>query len=118
MKLTPTLKYSNCFYYECVNIFCKDYPIDFINVLRAAFAHPDPESVKKTVKLKVLFTILGSAHSKAARRTLMKLTQGVSLTSILRTPFLNESVFANFLLLQFVLVSKRKSRKKLLIKCW
>jgi len=36
--------------------------------------HADPENAKKIVKLLVFFALLGSAHVKAARRTLMKLT--------------------------------------------
>ncbi len=50
--------------------------VNFINILRAAFTRADPESAKKTVKLLVCFTLLGSALVKAARRTLMKLTPG------------------------------------------
>jgi len=37
----------------------------------------DPESAKKTLKLFVFFTLLGSAFAKAACRMLMKLTSGV-----------------------------------------
>jgi hypothetical protein len=48
---------------------------NFINVLQAAFIHPDTESTKKTVKSSVFFSLLGSARIKAAPRTLMKLTQ-------------------------------------------
>jgi len=47
--------------------------VNFINALRATFTHADPKSAKKTVKLSVVFTLLGSAHVKAAHRTLMKL---------------------------------------------
>jgi len=35
-----------------------------------------PKAPKKTVKFSVFFTLLGSAHPKAACRTLMKLTRG------------------------------------------
>jgi hypothetical protein len=48
--------------------------VNFTNVLSAAFTHSDPKSAKKTVKLSVFFAHSGSAHVKAARRTLMKLT--------------------------------------------
>jgi len=48
--------------------------VNFINVLQAALAHTDPESVKKTIKLLVVFMLLGSARVKAVRITLMKLT--------------------------------------------
>jgi hypothetical protein len=54
--------------------------VNFINILQAAFMHPDPKSVKKIVQLSVFFTLLGSARVKAARRTLMKLTPGMSVT--------------------------------------
>jgi hypothetical protein len=47
----------------------------------------DPEGTKNTDDLTVLFALLGSAHAKAARRTLMKLTPGVNFTNIIRTAF-------------------------------
>jgi len=53
--------------------------VNFINVLRAAFAHADTRSIKNAVKSSVSFNLLGSAHIKAARRTLMNLTPGVTL---------------------------------------
>jgi len=40
--------------------------VNFTKVLRAAFEHEDPESVKKTVKLSAFVALLGSAHPKAA----------------------------------------------------
>jgi len=48
--------------------------VNFFNILRAAFVRADPESVKKTVKLSVLFTLSGYACAKAACRMLKKLT--------------------------------------------
>jgi len=48
--------------------------VNFINVLRAAFTRADNRSVKNTDDLTVFFTLLGSARTKAARKTLMKLT--------------------------------------------
>ncbi len=42
--------------------------VNFIKVLRAAFARADPKSAKKTVKLSVFFALLGSAHIKASRK--------------------------------------------------
>jgi len=48
--------------------------LNFINVLFTAFTLPDPKSVKKTVKLSIFFTLLGSTSVKAVRRTLMKLS--------------------------------------------
>jgi len=50
---------------------------NFINVLRAAFTRADPESVKFQLSCQYHFTLLGSAHIKDARKTLMKLTPGV-----------------------------------------
>jgi len=52
--------------------------VDFINVLRAAFAHTDPKSPKKTDNLNVFFALLGSARTKAALRMLMKLALALS----------------------------------------
>jgi len=40
--------------------------IYFINILRAAFAHPDPKSVKKTDDLTAFLAYLGSVRAKAA----------------------------------------------------
>ena len=48
--------------------------VNFINVLRAAFALEDPKSAKKTVKLSSFIALLGSGRVKAARRTLVRLT--------------------------------------------
>jgi len=48
--------------------------LNFINVLRAAFACADQKCVKMTVKVSIFFTLLGSTSVKAACRTLMKLT--------------------------------------------
>jgi len=50
--------------------------LNFINILRTAFMCPDPKSVKKTVKLSIYCTLLGSTSVKAARKTLVKLTPG------------------------------------------
>jgi len=47
-----------------------------------AFTHADPKSVKKSVKLSVFFALSGSAHAKAAHRTLMKLTPYYDLAEI------------------------------------
>jgi hypothetical protein len=48
--------------------------LNFINVLRTPFTLTDPKSVKKTVKLSIIFRLLGSTSVKAVRRTLMKLS--------------------------------------------
>jgi hypothetical protein len=42
--------------------------------MHPAFILADPKSAKKTDNLTVFFAPLGSAHLKAARRTLMKFT--------------------------------------------
>jgi len=52
--------------------------LNFINVLRTAFMHVDPESVRIQSNPQYLFTLLESTCAKAARRTLMKLTPGRS----------------------------------------
>jgi len=48
--------------------------VNFLNILQADFKFLDPESAKKTVKLSVIFALLGSASAKTARRMLVKLT--------------------------------------------
>jgi len=53
--------------------------VNFINILRAAFTRADPKSTKKTDDLTVFFALSGSAHVKAGRWTLMKLTPGRAL---------------------------------------
>jgi len=42
--------------------------------LTPAFTCADHESAKKTVKLSIFFALSGSAHAKAAHRTLVQLT--------------------------------------------
>jgi len=49
--------------------------VNFTNILRAAFTRADPKSANKQLNLTVFFALLGSARVKAARRTLVKLTQ-------------------------------------------
>ncbi len=48
--------------------------VNFINVLRTAFALVDPKSVRTQSSRQYLFTLLGSTSVKAVRRTLMKPT--------------------------------------------
>jgi len=48
--------------------------LNFINVLREAFTHTDPKSVKDTDDLTVFFTLSWSVSIKAAPKTLVKLT--------------------------------------------
>ncbi len=51
-------------------------------VLRAAFACADANCAKKTVRLSVFFTLLGSVRLKAARKTMMKLTPAMDKLNI------------------------------------
>jgi len=78
--------------------------VDFINILRAAFERADPKSAQKTDNLTVFFALLGSAHVKAARRTLMKLTpshiDGKAVMEKTQTRF--EKIFCQFYLLAFI----------------
>jgi NAD-dependent oxidoreductase involved in siderophore biosynthesis len=48
--------------------------VNFINVLQAAFMRADPESVKIQLSRQYLFMLMGSACTKDAHKTLMKLT--------------------------------------------
>ncbi len=50
--------------------------LNFINVLCTAFTPADPKSIKDTNDLTVFFMLLGSTCTKAAHRTLVKLTPG------------------------------------------
>jgi hypothetical protein len=50
--------------------------LNFINVLLTALMHADPERVKFQLSCQYLFSLLGSAHIKAARGMLMKFTPG------------------------------------------
>ena len=61
--------------------------LNFINVLCAAFTSAYPISIKKTVKLSIFFTLLGSTGVKAVRRMLMKLSPGVNFINVLRAAF-------------------------------
>jgi len=84
IPLSPSILLSNWTFFVCihkcwelnVDISCNS-AVNFINVLLTAFTLPDHKSVKKTVKLSIFFTLLGSTSVKAVRRTLMKLTPGV-----------------------------------------
>ncbi len=52
--------------------------VNFINVLRAAFMRPHPNSTKRYWRLNWNFTLSGSACVKAVLRMLMKLSPGVN----------------------------------------
>jgi hypothetical protein len=47
--------------------------VNFTNILRTAFAHVDPKSVKRYWGFDWILTLLGATSVKAVRRTLMKL---------------------------------------------
>ncbi len=53
--------------------------VNFTKVLCAAFTLVDPKSVKNTVKSSVSFYAFGICERKAVRRTLMKLSPGLSI---------------------------------------
>ncbi len=61
--------------------------VNFINILRAAFMHADPESVKKIDNLTVFFTLLGSARVKVVCRMLIKLSPGVNFINMFMHSF-------------------------------
>ena len=50
--------------------------LNFINILRTAFAPVDPKSAKMQLRHQCLFTLLGSTSVKAVRCMLMKLSPG------------------------------------------
>jgi len=50
--------------------------VNFINILRTAFALSDPKSIKNTVDSSVSFYAFGIYKVKSARRMLMKLSPG------------------------------------------
>ncbi len=47
----------------------------------------DPKSTRKQSSHQCLFTLLGSVHTKASGKTLVKLTSGVNFINVLCTPF-------------------------------
>ena len=50
--------------------------LNFINVLRTAFSHVEPKSVKKTVKLSVFLRFRNLRAQKLRVNMLVKLTEG------------------------------------------
>jgi len=52
--------------------------ISSTEVLPVAITSADPESIKFQLSRQYLFTLLGSARVKAVRKTLLKLTPGVT----------------------------------------
>jgi len=80
--------------------------VNFINVLRAAFVQADPKSVKKTDNLTVFYTLLGSEHSKAAHRTLMKLTPNFCLQANL----LGAICLNHFLKISYTIIVSNQKR--------
>jgi len=55
--------------------------------LCTAFTCADPKSSKRQSSHQCLFTLLGSVHTKASGKTLVKLTSGVNFINVLCTPF-------------------------------
>jgi len=55
--------------------------------LQSTFMHEDLNSAKNTTNLSVFFTLLGSAHVKAARKMLMKYITGVNFTNMFTSSF-------------------------------
>jgi len=78
--------------------------INFINIIRTALKRADHKSVKKTVKLSILFMLLGSKSVKTAHKTLVKLT--TDLKSAKRHWWL-DCLFALFGALQIKAACKR-----------
>jgi len=66
--------------------------VNFIEILWAALTRQDPKSTKKTDDLTVLFVLSGSAHVKAAHKTLMKFTP-VSISHEVTSNNVSEFVF-------------------------
>ncbi len=56
---------------------CTPTGVNFFNVLRAAFALADPKCAKRHSSWQCRLALLGPTSVKAARKTLMKLRQGV-----------------------------------------
>ncbi len=83
--------------------------LDFINILRTAFTPVVPQSVRTQSSRQYLFTLLGPTSVKAVRRTLMKLTPGLSvflfqlIISFFVSPYRPLSHKANFHYCQSVL---------------
>jgi len=73
--------YLHIMFFLCVSIPVRRWMISGVNFINAFtksfYERANPKSAKKTVKLTVFFALLGLSHSKAAHRTLMKLTPGV-----------------------------------------
>jgi len=61
--------------------------VNFINIPEQLLLAQIPKAQKKTDKLPVFFTLLGSGQVIAALRTLMKLTPGVNFINVLHTNF-------------------------------
>ncbi len=49
---------------------------NFTNILGAAFMHADHKSAKRESSHQCFFALLGSAHAKAERKALVKMTPG------------------------------------------
>jgi len=63
--------------------------VNFINILRAAFAHIGPKSIKRYWGFDWILTFSGSTCVKAVHRTLMKLSPGCNKRLILLSVIAN-----------------------------
>jgi len=82
-----------CFsFYSYVKMIAKQTGVNFINVLRTAVTHVDPECAKKTVKSVVSFGTFGTYESKSCTKNICEITPGVNFINILLEPFLYDSV--------------------------
>ncbi len=75
MNQKSSKKVSHIMLTDPFHALSKPPGVNFINVLLAAFMRTGLVSANNTVKSSVFFALLGSAHTKAARRTLMNLIQ-------------------------------------------
>jgi hypothetical protein len=75
----------------CIRSFVNSHPgLNFINVLRTAFTHIDPECAKKDSQVSgVIWCFWDLRSVKAAHKMLVKLTPGVDSTKVLRAFFMH-----------------------------
>jgi len=101
---------------DCANVECAWAGVNFIKILRAAFARSDPKCAKKTVKSAVSFWL------KVACKMLMKSIPGVNFIIVLRAAFIHgDPKIKHKNVLQFDCIFCAFwicARKKLHAKCW
>ncbi len=81
-----TINFSLQILFKSDSSFLEQLGLNFINVLRTAFALVDPESVKNAVKSSVSFYSVGICARKSCA-TLMELTLGLNFINALYTAF-------------------------------